>query len=146
MDGGYLILFDNGFYAIRDKKTGQKIVDISLKMFPLKVSDVKSYALVARNNDAKIWHLHYGHLHVKGLKLLAKKNMVVGLPKIDDLDFYEGCVYEKQSKNSFPVNKSLRAFACFEILHTDVCGSMSVESFGESRYFLLFIDDYSRMG
>ena len=30
-------------------------------------------------------------------------------------------------------------------MHTDVCGSMSVEYFGGSRYFLLFIDDYSPM-
>ena len=56
--------------------------------------------------------------------------MVVGWPKIDDLDFCEGRVYGKQSKNSFPVNKSLRASTCLEIVHTDVCGLMSVESFG----------------
>ena len=74
MDGGYFILFDNGFCSIQDKKTCKKIVDIPMaqnKMFPLEVSDVKSCALVARDNDAKIWHLSYGHLHVKGLKLLA---------------------------------------------------------------------------
>ena len=148
MDGGYLILFDYGFCSIQDKKIGKKIVDISMaqnKMFPLEVSDVKSYALVVRNNDAKIWHLRYGHLHMKGLKLLAQKNMVVGLPKIDDLDFCEGCIYGKESKNSFPVNKSLRAFACLEIMHTDIFGPMSVESLRGSRYFLLFIDDYSHM-
>ena len=58
-------------------------------MFPLDVSDVKSCTLVASNNDAKIWHLHYRHFHAEGLKLLAQKNMVVGLPKIDDLDFCE---------------------------------------------------------
>ena len=102
------------------------------KMFPLEVSNVKSYALVSSNNDEKIWHLRYGHFHVKGLKLLAQKNMVVGLLKIDDLDFCEGCVYRKQNKNLFPVNKSLKAFACIEIVHTDVCDPMSVESFCEA--------------
>ena len=69
MDGGYLILFDNVFYSIQDKKTRQKIVDIPMtqnKMFPFEVSNVKSCALVIRNNDAKIWHLRYGHLHAKG--------------------------------------------------------------------------------
>ena len=71
--------------------------------------------------------------------------MVVGLPKIDDLDFCEGCVYGKQSKNSFPVNKSLSVSACLEIMHTDICGPMSVESFGGNKYFLLFINYYSRM-
>ena len=45
----------------------------------------------------------------------------------------------------FLVNKSLRVSTCLEIVHTDVCGPISVESFGGSRYFLLFINDYNRM-
>ena len=106
---------------------------------------LSSYALVASNNDAKIWHLRYGHLHAEGLKLLTRKNMVVGLPKIDYLDFCERCVYGKKSKISFLVKKSLRAFSYLEIVHVDVCGPMSIESFGGSRYCLLFIDDNSTM-
>ena len=31
-----------------------------------------------------------------------------------------------------------------EIIHTDVCGPMSVEAHGGYRYFLTFIDDLSR--
>ena len=30
------------------------------------------------------------------------------------------------------------------LIHTDVCGPMRNESFGGSRYFITFIDDYSR--
>jgi len=71
--------------------------------------------------------------------------MVVGLPKINDLDFCEGCVYGKQRRISFPINKVWRASNCLELVHADVCGPMSVESLGGSRYFLLFTDDYSRM-
>ena len=33
-----------------------------------------------------------------------------------------------------------------EIIHTDVCGPMSVEARGGYRYFLTFIDDLSRYG
>ena len=71
--------------------------------------------------------------------------MIIRLPNIDDLDFCKGYVYGKQSKNLFLVNKSLRTFACLEIVHANVCGPMSVESFKGSRYFLLFIDDYNHM-
>jgi len=76
---------------------------------------------------------------------LGQKNMVVRLPKIDGLDFCERCVYGKQSRVSFHVNKAWRASSCLELVHTDVCGPMSIESLGGSRYFLLFTDDYSRM-
>lgn len=65
--------------------------------------------------------------------------------KIDALDFCEGCVYGKQSRCSFPVNNSWKASECLELVHTDLCGPISVESLVGSRYFLLFIDDYSRM-
>ena len=39
-----------------------------------------------------------------------------------------------------------RATDLLEIIHTDVCGPMSVEARGRYRYFLTFIDDLSRNG
>jgi len=54
-------------------------------------------------------------------------------------------VFRRQNRNSFPVGKSWRASVCLELVHADLCGPMSVESLGGSRYFLLFTDDYSRM-
>ena len=37
-----------------------------------------------------------------------------------------------------------RATDLLEIIHTDVCGSMSVDAHGGYRYFLTFTDDLSR--
>ena len=39
-----------------------------------------------------------------------------------------------------------RATDLLEIIHTDVCGPMSVEASGEYRHFLTFTDDLSRYG
>ena len=39
-----------------------------------------------------------------------------------------------------------RASDLLEIIHTDVCGPMSVDARGEYRYFLTFTDDLSRYG
>jgi hypothetical protein len=39
-----------------------------------------------------------------------------------------------------------RATDFLEIIHTDVCGLMSVEAHGGYRYFLIFTDDLSRYG
>ena len=36
-----------------------------------------------------------------------------------------------------------RATDLLEIIHTDVCGPMSIEARGGYRYFLTFIDDLS---
>ena len=39
-----------------------------------------------------------------------------------------------------------RATDLLEIIHTDVCGPMSVDARGRYRYFLTFTDDLSRYG
>ncbi|KAJ0080658.1 hypothetical protein Patl1_12136 [Pistacia atlantica] len=149
MISGYCIVFDDGSCVIKDKKSGQIIATVKMasnKMFPLEVSTVEDSALIAKGcSEAKLWHLRYGHLNINGLKLLSQKEMVFGLPRIDNLDFCEGCVYGKQNRKSFPIGKSWRASNCLELLHADLCGPMSIESFGGSQYFLLITDDFSRM-
>ncbi|KAL0314923.1 UNVERIFIED_CONTAM: Retrovirus-related Pol polyprotein from transposon TNT 1-94 [Sesamum angustifolium] len=51
----------------------------------------------------------------------------------------------KQHKKPFPSGTSWRAKAVLELIHTDVCGPMRTPSHEQNRYFILFIDDYSRM-
>ncbi|KAL6312732.1 hypothetical protein AAG906_015139 [Vitis piasezkii] len=117
-----------------------------LMLFPLEMSSIEKHALVVKEtSESNLWHLRYGHLNVKGLKLLSKKEMVFGLPKIDSVNVCEGCIYGKQSKKPFPKGRSRRASSCLEIIHADLCGPMQTASFGGSRYFLLFTDDHSRM-
>lgn len=112
------------------------------KMFPLEVSMVDRCAMVASmDSETRLWHLRNGHLNINGLKLLSRKEMVFGLPKLDNIGFCEGCVYGKQSKKPFPVGNS----KCLELIHADLCGPMNTISLGGSRYFLLFTDDFSRM-
>lgn len=107
---------------------------------------MEDFALVTgAKNDSELWHLRYGHLNFKGLKLLGQKGMVTGLPKINSFDLCESCIYGKQSRKSFPIRKAWRASACLELIHADLCGPMNIESFGGSRYFLLITDDFSRM-
>lgn len=148
MKDGYYILFDGGICSVYDNKLGKYIARIpkaSNRMFPLDVSSKENCALTVKASESNLWHLRYGHLNVRGLKLLAAKKLVIGLPEIDDIDLCKGCVYGKQSRKSFPVNKAWKASNYLKLVHADVCGPMSVESLGGSQYFLLFIDDYSRM-
>ena len=149
MISGYKVVFDGDSCVVNDKKSGQIIANVHMtqnKMFPLDVSNVVSKALVVReNNEAKLWHLRFGHLNVNGLRLLRQKEMVVGLLEIGELVFCKGSVYGKQSRRSFPVGKSWRALNCLELVHADLCRPMQTKSLGGSHYFLLFTDDYSRM-
>ncbi|CAL5340443.1 unnamed protein product [Camellia sinensis] len=149
MAAGYSISFDNDACVIRDKHSGHTLININMtqnKMFPLEVSSMENFVFAASGkDDSKLWHLRYGHLNIKGLKLLKEKGMVFGLPKIGSIELCEGCIYGKQTRKSFPVGKAWRASTCLELIHADLCGPMQTKSFGGSRYFLLFTDDYSRM-
>ena len=48
------------------------------KMFPLEVSNVENLVLITCENDeSKVRHMYYGHLNIKGLRLLNEKVMVL---------------------------------------------------------------------
>ena len=103
-------------------------------MFPFDISNAGIDALVVKgNNEANSWHLRYRHLQINGLKLLRQKDMVVGLPETRQVDLREGFICGKQTRRSFPIGKSWRATASFELVHADLCGPMKTESLGRSR-------------
>ena len=51
----------------------------------------------------------------------------------------------KQHRKSFQKGMSWRASVFLELIHTNICGPMKTPSLESQRYFLIFIDDFSRM-
>ncbi|KAK4385581.1 Retrovirus-related Pol polyprotein from transposon TNT 1-94 [Sesamum angolense] len=93
-----------------------------------------------------LWHRRLGHFNFQGLKILHQKKMMTDLPQIQAVEgACEDCLQGKQHKKPFPSGTSWRAKAVLELIHTDVCGPMRTPSHEQNRYFILFIDDYSRM-
>ena len=58
--------------------------------------------------------------------------------------FCEDCVIGKQTRNSFQKTAIYRATKLLELVHTDICGPITPKSYSSKRYFLTFINDYSR--
>ena len=92
-----------------------------------------------------LWHQRLGHLNVQQLKQTVAKCHVTGidLSDSDRLDFCEGCVEGKMSRYPFKPVGEIRSTRKLKLVHSDVCGPMSTESFNGKRYFVTFIDDYS---
>ena len=63
----------------------------------------------------------------------------------ESVDACEPCLMGKMTKTPFSEIME-RATDLLEIIHTDVCGPMSVEARGGYHYFLTFTDDLSRYG
>ncbi|GAU11497.1 hypothetical protein TSUD_344870 [Trifolium subterraneum] len=90
-----------------------------------------------------LWHLRFGHLNFKYLSQLVSKGMVTGLPKIDVPDS-DGCLVGKQPINVFTKSLPMRSSNVLEVVHSDVCGPFDEKSLGGNRYFITFVDEYSR--
>ena len=97
-------------------------------------------------NKADLWHQRFGHLGISGLRKLQIDDMVthLDLGKHTELEFCEGCVYGKQHRDAFPTKGATRATKLLELIHSDVNGFMRTTSHGGAKYFVTFIDDFSR--
>nr|KYP66486.1 Retrovirus-related Pol polyprotein from transposon TNT 1-94 [Cajanus cajan] len=100
--------------------------------------------LNAVENDASpnLWHRRLAHISEKGLQLLAKQSLIPQA-KGDFLNPCDYCVFGKHHRVSFK-KSSNRKKNKLELVHSDVCGPMEVESLGGNKYFVTFIDDASR--
>ncbi|WVY91413.1 hypothetical protein V8G54_036927 [Vigna mungo] len=92
------------------------------------------------------WHLRFGHLNYKDLQLLNNKEMVLGLPKITrPRKNCESCIVGKQTRRPFSKQLEQRSKERLEIIHSDVCGPIEPPTLAGNRYFVTFIDEFSRM-
>ena len=76
---------------------------------------------------------------------MPNKGMVEGLSDCSsEFDFYEHCIYGKQNHVTFP-SKATKAKELLTWVHCDMFGPVSVPSLGGSRYYVAFINNFSRM-
>lgn len=61
----------------------------------------------------------------------------------DKTSICEACIKGKHKIHDFPTSQT-RSSRLLEIIHCDVCGSINTVSLGGLRFFVTFIDDYSR--
>jgi hypothetical protein len=82
------------------------------------------------------------HLHHKVLPIL--REIVTGLPEfnIEQHGVCRGCTLGKHAKVAFPSSED-RSKGILDLVHPDVCGSMSVTSMTRSMYYVSFMDDFS---
>ena len=106
-----------------------------------------SYVNLASSVTEELWHDRLGHAHIESIRRLITSRAAVGLhlhkrgASIPSSPC-ESCIAGKTVKRVKTFNP-IRATAVGEVVHSDVCGSMSNSSLGGSRYFTTFIDEFS---
>jgi transposase InsO family protein len=110
----------------------------------------ESKAFVAADKGRpELWHKRFCHAGYETLAKMVQDDLVEGMPvsaeqfrKVKQT-VCEPCVLGKQTRKPFPSSKR-ESTGPMELIHTDVCGPMETKTPGGNRYFVSFIDDYSR--
>ena len=101
-------------------------------------------AAVAVRDNIDLWHQRLGHINAQQLKQLADHAKGLKVHKSAEMTFCEGCVKGKLHRKPHKSVGEIHSKRRLQLVHSDVCGPITPESLGGNRYFVTFIDDYSR--
>ncbi|BBH07811.1 hypothetical protein Prudu_019845 [Prunus dulcis] len=138
---GYFLVFGGGMCSVYDGPSLESLVmKVKKKVnrcYPLVLLSENQVVLKASvTHSTETWHRRLGHLHFGGLKQLRDKEMVHGLPQLEDYSgVCEGCQFGKQHREEFPRNQAQRATAPLELVHVDLCGPMRNDSIAGNKKF-----------
>ncbi|GJS90273.1 retrovirus-related pol polyprotein from transposon TNT 1-94 [Tanacetum coccineum] len=102
--------------------------------------------LATIDENFTLWHRRLGHANMLLIQSLASKELVRNLPKLKfDQHFCDACKIGKQAHASHKAKNIVSTTRCLELLHIDLFGPFTVQSYGGNRYTLVILDDYSRL-
>lgn len=83
-----------------------------------------------------MWHERLGHVNIRAIKDLIEKNLVRGIRLSEKDDFFcKACPIGKAHRLTFNRDSEKRSTVPGEVVHTDHCGPMSVDSIGGAVIF-----------
>lgn len=92
------------------------------------------------------WHRILGHRNIEAIKLMSTKNLVNGLEiaVCNCNSSCEICIEAKMTRKPFAKEKPKVSKNILDIVYSDLCGPLQTETPSGKRYFLTFIDEFSR--
>ncbi|KAJ4719034.1 Retrovirus-related Pol polyprotein from transposon TNT 1-94 [Melia azedarach] len=147
MHKGYSLFFKDKACVISDS-SGDKVVVVPMidKSFIIRWHSNISLACKTVVDESWLWHKRFGHANFKSLKLLQEKCLVDDMFAVNICnEVCESCQMGKLHRFPFPSQAKWRATEKLELVHSDVCGPMQTPSLNQNRYFILFVDDLTRM-
>lgn len=94
-------------------------------------------------SSMELWHYRTGHQHFEALKRAS--TMVEGMNCSGSVNVdCEACMVGKMQALPHPHTAEHRATVPLELVHSDICGPLTVSSYDGFKYFITFIDDATR--
>ncbi len=136
-------LFRNNKLVADGTRVGQKLYLLNIEAVPPPAPTNRSSTALL---SLSVWHRRFNHVHSEAIKKMSVNGHVDGLlldTNREESPPCEGCAFGKSHRQPFPTVGRTRGTCVGDLVHTDVCGPMSVASPGGSRYFIVFKDDFS---
>jgi hypothetical protein len=148
-DKGYDVVFSDGKSFPRHKTTDQvKKIGIRVKnIYKLEVDGCASMMGKEEKfmswDEGELWHRRLGHLHHGALKIMQQISTGLPMGTLVELDQCKSCTMWQYVKSTFH-EKENRASVILERIHTDMCGPLSVASTTKHKYYVIFVEEFSR--
>ncbi|KAI0502052.1 hypothetical protein KFK09_016997 [Dendrobium nobile] len=140
----YVVFYPHG-YTFKDLKMHQTILagpcHDRLYTVPATCNNSSNTALIATQHRSTLWHNRLGHHHNNMLTTISKNNPTLHIPLLTN-----ACTNCKASKGTKLVfeNSEHKQTIPLTLIHSDVWGPSPIKSVQGFRYYVIFVDDFSR--
>jgi hypothetical protein len=142
------VVFTSKYCNINSVNSGQVVVKgrrTDNNVYVLKEDREECH--LRKHDESWLWHRRLGHLNFDHLIKLKNLEAVKYLPRISKPQEYvcKPCQVEKITRTHFKSNSSTSIEKPLQLVHMDLCGPSRQEGTRKEKYFMLIIDDYSRL-
>jgi len=93
--------------------------------------------------DIQTWHRCFGHLNLSDVRKLLPKGSYSEMETATSMAC-DICIKAKAKEKFQRKVPARRATKPLDLIHSDLCGPSSPQSLSRCRYYILYIDDFSR--
>ena len=147
-DDGHDVVFTNNWCLIKKKGSSEVIARgrrTDENLYHIQGTS-KEACHLTKIEENDLWHRRLGHLNQKNMRSLVTNDAVADLPDLDrDRESICGACQEGKQTNIAHRPKEHNSSGLLSLIHTDLCGPMRNPGTNGERYFMLLIDDFSRL-
>uniref|UniRef100_A0A2N9HH98 Integrase catalytic domain-containing protein n=1 Tax=Fagus sylvatica TaxID=28930 RepID=A0A2N9HH98_FAGSY len=147
-DNNASFYFDASKFRIKDLSSGRLLYNGPSEhgLYPihgaiLPASSPKLFHTSAVSSSSQLWHNRLGHPQQSVVKHVLQNKLRLPVSNTTSLCIH--CLEGKMHKLPFPNSVSITSHP-LEIVHSDVWGPAPITSNNETRYYVTFVDDFTR--
>ncbi|KAD3068636.1 hypothetical protein E3N88_36516 [Mikania micrantha] len=143
-DNNLDVLFSQPSFYIQDRTTKQVLAQGRCEdgLYVLK-SCPQAFNVIKNKASFEIWHSRLGHVSYDTISMLNKLGCVNLTSILSKPGICNTCEMSKGHRFPFQLNDK-RASHCLDLVHCDLWGPSPISSMNNFRYYVIFVDDFSR--